>query len=78
MGGNNINDKTMIEILAKRIETIYQVDYGTEDDGDEYIVKKIEKEGEETWKVVALYNGELTSPGSNLGKHLINYCIDNE
>lgn len=70
--------KTPIEILAKRIETIYQVDYGTEDDGDEYIVKKIEKEGEETWKIVALYNGELISTRSNLGKKLINYCIEND
>lgn len=68
-----MENKTPIVILEHRIEAIYQVDYGTEDDGDEYIVKRINKDGDETWKIIALYNGEIISNSSKIGKELINH-----
>ena len=63
-----------IELYKKRIETIFQLGVDDVDIDDEYIVKRIERDGGKIeWKVVSItYGVELVS--SKISKKLINFC----
>jgi len=63
-----------IELYKKRTETIFQLGVDDVDIDDEYIVKRIERDGGKIeWKVVSITHGvELVS--SKISKKLINFC----
>lgn len=69
--------KYEIELLVKKVETTYQVDYNHDefgDDDDEYLVIKTHKYNEVTWKAFALHSGDKINKSSVLGRRLINFC----
>lgn len=75
-----MENKKYLELCAK--STVYYIYFGTDDydeeDNDEYRVIKIEKSGEVTWKIESLSKLGTIAKSSNIGKKLINYCIEND
>lgn len=71
--------KKYLELLKKNIT--YQVYFGTDDynndDSEEYEVIKTEENGKVTWKIESIA-GDTIAKSSNLGKKLINYCLEHD